>query len=106
MQYRRLRRIALGLAVAALVPATAQARALDLDGTDLRVIHTQAVAGPVVGSEDLAFSREPAAAPAVEQRNDGYEVGAGSVVGLVLILAGAGAAAAVRHSRKANLSPA
>jgi hypothetical protein len=107
MQHRSLRRIALGLAVAALVPATAQARPLDLDGTDLRVIHTQAVAGPaVVGAEDLAFARRSAAAPAVQEGNDGYEVGTGSVAGLVLILAGAGAALAVRHSRKANLSPA
>ena len=107
---RTKRSIALGLAVAALVPATAQARPLDLDGTDLRVLHNQAVArSTVVGAEDLAFSRRPAAIRAdarVNSNDDGYQVGTGSVAGLVLILAAAGAAVAVHHGRKTKLSPA
>lgn len=39
-----IRRLALGLAVAAVVPATAQARPMDVSGQDLRVVHAQAVA--------------------------------------------------------------
>jgi hypothetical protein len=106
-----LRRIALGLAVAAIVPATAQARPLDLSGTDSRQIHAQAVPAEtptVVGAEDLAFSRSPqsTATVATADGNSGYDAGIGSVGGLVLILAAAGAAVAVHHSRKAKLSPA
>jgi hypothetical protein len=106
-----LRRIALGLAVAAIVPATAQARPMDLTGGDSRAIHSQAVpveSSTVVGAEDLAFSRRSESTPTVvtADANDGYAVGLGSVGGLVLILAAAGAAVAVHHSRKAKLSPA
>ena len=34
-----IKRVALGLAVAAVIPATAQARPLDMSGTDARTIH-------------------------------------------------------------------
>ena len=34
-----IKRIALGIAVAAVIPATAQARPLDVSGTDARAIH-------------------------------------------------------------------
>ena len=106
-----LRRIALGLAVAAIVPATAQARPMDLSGSDARAIHAQAVpveTSTVVGAEDLAFSWRSESTPTTvtADSNDGYDAGVGSVGGLVLILAAAGAAVAVRHSRKAKLSPA
>jgi len=106
-----LRRIALGLAVAAIVPATAQARPMDLSGSDARAIHAQAVpveTASLVGAEDLAFSRQPQSTPALAtaDSNDGYDAGVGSIGGLILILAAAGAAVAVRHSRKAKLSPA
>ena len=107
-----LRRIALGLAVAVIVlPATAQARPLDVDGIDSRVIHEQAV--PVdkptlVGAEDLAFSRrsESGQTAVTADTKDGYDAGVGSVGGLVLILAAAGAAVVVHQGRKAKLSPA
>jgi hypothetical protein len=106
-----LRRIALGLAVAAIVPATAQARPMDLSGSDSRAIHAQAVPvdnSTVVGAEDLAFSRSTESTPTVVRAdgNSGYDAGVGSVAGLVLILAAAGAAVAVHHSRKARLAPA
>ena len=39
-----IRRIALGLAVAAIVPATAQASPIVMTGEDFRYIHSQAVA--------------------------------------------------------------
>jgi hypothetical protein len=102
-----LRRIALGLAVAAVfVPATAHARPMDLSGSDSRSIHQLSVR--VVGSEDLAFSRQTAGNPTVVAADggNGYDAGTGSLAGLVLILAAAGAAVAVHHSRKAKLSPA
>ena len=103
-----LRRIALGLAVAALVPATAQARPMDVTGTDARLIHEQAVpVSRVVGAEDLAFTRHQTSTPApVADTNDGWDIGTGSVAGLVLIVAAAGAAVAVRQGRKTRLSPA
>jgi len=104
-----LRRIALGLAVAAFVPATAQARPMDVSGTDARLIHEQAVpVSMVVGAEDLAFTRHQTPAPStvVAESNDGYDAGIGSVAGLVLILAAAGAAVGVHQGRKTKLSPA
>ena len=111
-KHHSLRRIALGLVVAALVPAAAaQARPLDVTGEDARVIHAHALprdASAVVGAEDLAFSRRPAstAAATTADKNDRYNAGTGSVAGLALMLAAAGAAIAVHHSRKARLSPA
>ena len=100
-----IRRIALGLAVAAIfAPATAQARPMDLSGSDLRPIQGSA---PVIGSEDLAFTRQAAGNPAsVTADGNGYDTGTGTVAGLVLILGAAGAAIAVQHSRRAKLSPA
>jgi hypothetical protein len=41
----RIRRIALGLAVAAVIPATAQARPLDVSGNDARAIHQSSSRG-------------------------------------------------------------
>ena len=101
-----IRRIVLGLAVAAIfAPATAQARPMDLSGSDLRPIHQ--VSAPVVGSEDLAFTRQAASGPAsVTADGSGYDTGTGTVAGLVLILGAIGAAIAVHHTRKAKLSPA
>jgi hypothetical protein len=110
-KHHSLRRIALGLVVAALVPAAAQARPLDVSGEDARVIHAQALprdASAVVGAEDLAFSRRPTstAAATTADSKDRYDAGIGSVAGLALMLAAAGAAIVVHHSRKARLSPA
>jgi hypothetical protein len=104
----RTTRIALALAVAAIAPATAQARPLDMTGDDARLIHAQNVpreASAVVGAEDLAFSRRPASAPAVTTAN-GMDADTGSVAGLAILLAAAGAAVAIHHGRKAKLSPA
>ena len=102
----KIRRIVLGLAVAALiVPATAQARPMDVSGTDARLIHDLSL--PVNGSEDVAFSRHQAGDPAVAtDSGKGYDAGTGTLGGLVLILMAAGAAVAVHHTRKAKLSPA
>ena len=106
-----IRRLALGLAVAAIVPATAQARPLDVSGSDSRLIHEHAAPveqATVVGAEDLAFSRHAKTTSTVARAdgNSGYTAGLGSVSALVLILAAAGAAVAVHHGRKAKLSPA
>jgi hypothetical protein len=101
-----IRRIALGLAVAAIVtPATAQARPLDVNGGDSSAIHQLTVG--VVGSEDLAFSRQTAGSPTAvsAHRGDSYDAGVGTLGGLVLILAAAATAVGVHHSRKAKLSP-
>jgi hypothetical protein len=104
--HHRIRRIAVGLAVAAVfAPATAQARPMDLSGSDLRSIHQVSI--PVVGSEDLAFTRQTASSAAsVTADGNGYDTGTGTVAGLVLILGAVGAAVAVHHTRKAKLSPA
>jgi hypothetical protein len=106
-----LRRIVLGLTVAALVPATAQARPMNVTGSDARLIHQHAVpvqVSSVVGAEDLAFGRHQPGTPSVvsAESNDGYDAGTGSIAGLVLILAAVGAAVALRQGRKEHLSPA
>ena len=82
-----------------------------MSGEDARLIHAQALprdASAVVGAEDLAFSRRPAstAAATTADNKDRYNVGIGSLAGLALMLAAAGAAIAVHHSRKARLLPA
>ena len=108
----KIRLIALGLAVAALVaPASANARPMDMTGVDSRLVHEAAVAkastSPLVGSEDVAFSRSTAESPAVSaDESNGYNAGVGSLGGLVLILAAAGAAVAVHHSKRAKLTTA
>ena len=102
-----LRRILLGLAIAALIsPAATQAHPLDVDGLDARSIHQLSL--PVRDAEELAFTREPAKPKpaAVMKEAKGYEAGVGSLVGLVLILAATGAAVALHHGRKTKLSPA
>ena len=78
-------------------------------GRGLRGRGVLAADGPtVVGAEDLAFSRRPAGNPAGVSADggNGYDAGVGTLGGLVLILAAAGTAVAVHHSRKAKLSPA
>lgn len=108
----KIHRIALGLAIAALVvPASAQARPMDMTGDDSRLLHEAAVAkasaSSLVGSEDVAFSRSPAESPAVSaDESNGYNAGVGSLGALVLILAAAGAAVAVHHSKRAKLTTA
>jgi len=102
-----IRRIALGLAVAAVVPATAQARPLDLSGNDVRAIHQTAVSPVAVSPDDRAFSRRSSSPTVpVADEGGGVDVGTGSLGGLVLILAAGGAALAIHQSKKAKLSPA
>ena len=161
-----IKRIALALAVAAVIPATAQARPLDVSGTDARTIHQASTQRAVeipylshgigvnasdfepaaLSPDDRAFSRQSASTATrameipylshgvgvspsdfgqplgVDDRalsratqtetvtasggGDGYDVGSNTVGGLVLILAAGGAALAIRHNRKAKLSPA
>jgi hypothetical protein len=106
---RKIRRIALGLAVAAVLPATAQARPLDTSGSDLRGIQqvmVPPVASVVMGPDDRAFSRQSSNTAALTADDSGLDYGTGSLGGLVLILAAAGSAVVVHHSRKAKLSPA
>jgi hypothetical protein len=71
----RIRRIALGLAVAAVIPATAQARPLEVSGNDARAIHQSSSRVEIpylshgvgvsagnfdqaLGPDDRAFSRQ------------------------------------------------
>jgi hypothetical protein len=49
----RIRRIALALAVAAVIPATAQARPMDMNGSDLRAIHQAST--PDRGSVEIPY---------------------------------------------------
>ena len=81
-----------------------------MSGEDARVIHAQALprdASAVVGAEDLAFSRRPTstAAATTADSKDRFDAGIGSVAGLALMLAAAGAAIVVHHSRKAGCRP-
>ena len=165
----RIRRIALGLAVAAVIPATAQARPLEVSGNDARAIHQSSSRGveipylshgvgvsagdfdQALGPDDRSFSRQQ---PAVAVSRAGTEIpylshgvgvsasdlgqalgpddrsfsrqsetptvasahgGSSSTIdlsntntvgGLLLILAALGTAVAIRHNRKAKLSPA
>jgi hypothetical protein len=160
-----IRRVALGLATAALVvPAAAQARPLDVSGNDVRQIHSASISqsnsgaveipylshgvgfsaadlgagvspddrafsrqtqtrveipylshgvgfsvedlGLNVSPDDRAFSKQSSPTPVLVDDGNGFDVGTGTAGGLVLILAAAGAALAIRHSKKAKLSPA
>ena len=69
---------------------------------------TSAAPSPSSTKNPWSYSRRSESTPTTvtADSNDGYDAGVGSVGGLVLILAAAGAAVAVRHSRKAKLSPA
>jgi hypothetical protein len=162
----RIRRIALGLAVAAVIPATAQARPLDVSGNDARAIHQSSSRGveipylshgvgvsagdfdQALGPDDRSFSRQQppvAVSRAGTDLSHGVGVSASdlgqalgpddrsfsrqsetptvasahggssstidlsntnTVGGLLLILAALGTAVAIRHNRKAKLSPA
>ena len=53
---RLIRRITLGLAIAAVVPAVAQARPVDMTGSDLRAIHAAALSS---SQDKLAPARAP-----------------------------------------------
>jgi hypothetical protein len=166
----RIRRIALGLAVAAVIPASAQARPLDVTGSDARAIHQAATQdlrsveipylshgvgvspsdfGQALGPDDRSFSRQQSAvtvrragmeipylshgvgvsasdfgqalgpddrsfsrqseSPAVASAHGGSSTdlaNTNTVGGLILILAALGTALAIRHNRRAKLSPA
>jgi hypothetical protein len=144
---RTVRRIALGLAVAAVIPATAQARPMDVAGDQLRAAHSAAAsdrmypgelpsAVPAKATEprveipylsqgvgfsaadtgvvsrsvdDRPFSKATSVgAPSISTVDDGiaFDIGTGTVSGLILLLAGLGAGVAIRQSRRTKLSPA
>jgi hypothetical protein len=125
----RIRRIALGLAVAAVIPATAQARPLETSGSAARAIHQSSSLdrggveipylshgvgvstsdfGQALGPDDRSYSRQTES-PTVPSAHGGSSTDLGktnTVGGLVLILAAVGTAFAIRQNRKAKLSPA
>jgi hypothetical protein len=124
----RIRRIALGLAVAAVIPATAQARPLETSGSAARAIHQSSSRGveipylshgvgvsagdfdQALGPDDRSFSRQ-SETPTVASAHGGSSSttdlsNTNTVGGLLLILAALGTAVAIRHNRKAKLSPA
>lgn len=128
IKLRPIRSIALGLAIAAAVPAVAQARPLDMTGADLRAIHAQALASskdklvPAAASQyklgpgeipsiDEGFqwpSSEQGMPPTVAENAAGYNVDFGLVTGVALIplLFIAGGVVAARHVRETRMTPA
>jgi hypothetical protein len=128
---RLVRRIALGLAIAAVVPPLAQARPADMSGTDLRSLHAQALASSTnlrsLHAEALASSQyrlgpgeipsvagfawpssEQGMPPTVAAEAGGYDIGFGfmSSAVIILLLVIAGSVVAVRHVRATKLAPA
>ena len=113
-----IRRIALGFAIAAVVPAIAHARPVDMNGTDLRSLHAEALAlsqyklGPgEVPATDEGFpwpSSEQGMPPTVAEDTGGYDIAFGAVSSavIILLLGIAGSVVAVRHVRKTRLAPA
>jgi hypothetical protein len=108
-----LRRVVLGLAVAAIAPATAQAGPADFWNYDPQTGNKIANSSPGVAPGELAtlWSVSPggtnvAKAPSVGD-NGGYDLRAGIVssFAIALVLAG-GALLAIRHMRRAKVLPA
>jgi hypothetical protein len=64
-----IRGIALGLAVAAIAPATAQASPIDMTGEDFRYLHAQAVADAnkrqAAADQRKAVSKKPPRRPRI-----------------------------------------
>jgi hypothetical protein len=133
---RLVRRIALGLAIAAVVPTIAQARAVDMSGTDLRSLHAEALAssqsnlaadvralhaealassqyklgpGEIPSSEGFPWpSSEQGMPPTVAEDAGGYEIDSGVVSSavMILLLVVGGSIVAVRHVRETRPAPA
>ena len=106
-----LRRIALGLAVVAVLAPVAQAKPTSAKQqqptVEIPYLSHGTLQAPA-GSDDRALSKATSVgAPSVASGSGGYDVSFGSVsvFGLALILI-AGASVAVRHSRRTKLSPA
>lgn len=104
-----IRRIALGLAVAlALVPA-AQAKPTPSRYGEPNIPYlSHGILTPSVTPDDRSFSKATSVDPGPVAKDDGFEVGLGTagVAGLALLFAAGGAGLAIRHSRRARLSPA
>jgi hypothetical protein len=66
-----IRRIVLGLAVAAIAPATAQASPIDMTGEDFRYLHAQAVAD--AKKRQAAADRPKAVSPQRPRRPRMYD---------------------------------
>lgn len=121
-----LRRIVLGLAVLAIAAPVAQAKPTPADKPDQVVIDEQQSIklGPgeipyldrttvTLGPGEIPYVDGSVAPPPTQDApvaaaDDGYDIGYGIVSSMVIILllAVAGSVVAIRHSRRAKLSPA
>ena len=122
-----IRRLVLGLAVVAIAAPVAQAKPTPADRPDQVVIDDQASMrlGPgeipyldrttvTLGPGEIPYVVDGTVAPPPTQNapvaaaDDGYDIGYGIVSSMVIILllAVAGSVVAIRHSRRAKLSPA
>ena len=107
-----LRLIALGLAVAAIAPATAQAQPTDFWNYDPKTGEKIANSSPGVAPEELATLSSVSSGTKVAKTqsvsdNSGYDLRASILSGfaIALVLAG-GALLAIRHVRRAKVLPA
>ncbi len=124
-----IRRIALGLAVAALLAPSAQAKPTssshadfwNYDASGTKIADTSPGIAPdrlaqlwsgsdgAIAPDDLALSRPTnAGSPVVAESGGSLDVSPAAVsgFGLVLVLLAGGSALAIRHNRKTRLSPA
>ena len=108
-----IRRIALSLAVAAVVAPSAQAKptpAKQQQPSRVEIPYlSHGVLTPPVGVDDRSFSKATSVGGTpVSATDTGYDAGTGTIgaAGLALILAVGGAGLAIRHSRGTRISPA
>ena len=111
-----LRRVALGLAVLAVLAPAAQAKptptksSSQIAPAQLELWSYDAGASSVaIAPDDIAFSRPSnVGKPSVAATGDGDDIGVGAVggFGVALVLLIGGTALAIRHGRKTRLSPA
>ena len=104
-----VRRVALGLAVALVLVPAAQAKPTPSKYGEPNIPYlSHGILTPPMTPDDRSFSKATTVAPGPVGTDDGFDVGLGTVgaAGLALLLAAGGAGVAIRHSRKARLSPA
>jgi hypothetical protein len=105
------RRVALGLAVAAILVPAAQAKPTPAKPPPRPEIPylSHGVLKQPTSPDDRSFSKATSVgASSVGATDEGFGVDAGTVgaAGLALLLAAGGAGLAIRHSRRTRLSPA